>query len=245
MRSLAAFFAPCMSLVFAVPVEAATFVDATFNLSDYTITRSLQSGTATVSQAGSAGNPGSALLVTYVVPAAPPFTNTFGNVYFLNNTFTYDPANSGALSSISWSVDKEVNIIRPANFGLFNAQTFVIFQAGNYYASAVSLSSTQGVFQAANVTTSMNDFSLVTDLAVGTLNSTRHPSFSDGVMEFGFRNGYGIGPQIAAEMQILQDNFSVTLTPAVAAIPEPKTYVLLLAGLGLLAWGVARPRHIR
>jgi len=36
---------------------------------------------------------------------------------------------------------------------------------------------------------------------------------------------------------------NVLVTPAVAAIPEPETYAMLLAGLGLLGWQARRKRH--
>ena len=246
MKKLAAFLTPATLLVLALPALAdPTFVDTTFNLSDYTITKSLQSGTATVSQSAAGGNPGSALFVDFVVPASPPFTTTYGNVYYLNNGFTYDPAASGALSSIGWSIDRKVTIVQPANFGLVNGQTFLLFQSGKYYTAGISLPGTQGVYLTASVTTSFSDFSLVTDMAVGTVNNTLHPSFAAGLIQFGFRNGYAIGPQTAAELQDLQDNFSVTLNPAVAAVPEPETYAMLLVGLGLLASTGARRRRGR
>jgi hypothetical protein len=241
MKKLATLLAPAALLALALPAAAApTFADSTFNLADYTITKSLQSGTGVVSQSASGGNPGSALEIDYTVPAAPPFTNTYGNIYFLNNGFTYDPSVDGALSSIAWSMDKKTTILQPSNFVLVNGQSFLVLQGGNYYAAAVGLASTQGVYQTASLTTSFSDFSLVTDMAAGTVNSALHPSFAAGLMEFGFRNGYGIGPQTAAQLQVFEDNFSVTLTPAVAAVPEPQTFALLLPGLALLAWTRAR-----
>ena len=142
---------------------AATFSDSTFNLADYTITKSLQAGTATVSQSANGGNPGSAMEVDYVVPPGPAFTNTFGAVYFLNNAFTYEPGASGALTSISWSIDKKVTIVKPANLGLVNGQTFLISQGGSFYAAAVGLPGVIGTYITASITTLSSDFSLVTD----------------------------------------------------------------------------------
>ena len=39
---------------------------------------------------------------------------------------------------------------------------------------------------------------------------------------------------------VFYDN--VTVTPTIAAIPEPETYAMLLAGLGVMAWLARRRR---
>ena len=223
-----------LSLSLGVPVEAATFTDQTFNLADYTITQSLQTGTATISQVQTGGNPGSAILADYVVPVGPPGTNEVGSVFYLNNSFIYNPGSSGALSTITLSLDKNVNITpSPANFG--NAQSFLIFQGGNYYLDAVALGSNQNVYLTATLTATASDFSLI-NVASGAVDGTAHPSFASGILQFGFRNGFLFDPQSSGEVRILEDNFNVTLTPSVAAVPEPETYALMLAGLSALSF---------
>ena len=73
-------------------------------------------------------------------------------------------------------------------------------------------------------------------MSSGAVDSTAHPSFAAGILEFGFRNGFIFDPQTAGEARILEDNFNVTFTPMVAAVPEPETYALMLAGLSALGF---------
>lgn len=232
-----------LSLSLGLPVEAATFSDQTFNLADYTITKHLQIGTAAISQTVTGGNPGSAILVDYVVPAGPPATNEVGSVFYINNSFVYDPGSSGTLSTVTFSIDKKVNLVPSPGSSFGNGQSFLIFQGGNYYVDAVALAPIQNVYLTATLAATASDFSLITNLSSGAVDSTAHPSFAAGVMEFGFRNGFVFDPQTAAEATILEDNFSVTLTPSVAAVPEPETYGMMLVGLGFLGWRARRSRR--
>lgn len=229
-----------VTLSLGLPVEAATFTDQTFNLADYTITKSLQTGTATISQTLTGGNPGSAILVDYLVP---PSANELGSVFYLNNSFTYDPGSSGTLSMVTFSIDKNVNIMPPPAPDFGNGQSFLIYQGGNYYVGAVALASTTNAYQTATLAATASNFSLITNLSSGATDSTAHPSFAAGIIKFGFRNGFGFDPQTAAEVTILEDNFNVTLTPSVAAVPEPETYAVMLVGLGLLGWRARRSRR--
>jgi|GEM_PF-2394881 len=228
-----------LSLSLGVPVEAATFSDQTFNLVDYTIIKSLQIGTATISQTLTGGNPGSAILADYVVPAGPPSTNEFGSVFYLNNNFIYNPGSSGGLSAVTFSIDKNVNLFPSPGTNFGNGQSFLIFQGGNYYLDAVALASTQNVYLTATLTATASDFSLINPSS-GAVDNTAHPSFAAGIMEFGFRNGFRFDPQTASEAKILEDNFNVTLTPLVAAVPESETYALMLAGLSGLGFMARR-----
>ena len=232
-----------LSLSLGLPVEAATFSDQTFNLADYTITKHLQIGTATISQTATGGNPGSAILVDFVVPAGSPLKNERGSVFYLNNSFSYDPMSSGTLSTVTFSIDKKVNINPSPGSNFGNAQSFLINQGGNYYVDAVALAPTQDVYLTGTLVASASDFSLITNLSSGAVDSTSHPSFAAGVMEFGFRNGFVFDPQTAAEAMILEDNFNVTLTQSVAAVPEPETYAMMLVGLGFLGWRARRNRR--
>ncbi|MDP9044461.1 MAG: PEP-CTERM sorting domain-containing protein [Pseudomonadota bacterium] len=225
-----------LSVSLVSPVRATTFVDQTFNLSDYTITQSLQVGTATVTQTQSGGNPSPAIEVDYVIPAVASSGSELGSVFYLNKNFTYDPASNGALASLTFMIDKNIDIVRPPSTGVTNGQSFLIFQGGSYYVDAVALGSKQNVFHTADLTAGAGDFSLITNLSSGAVDSSVHPSFAGGLMEFGFRNGFVFDPQTAAEVRIVEDNFSVALTPAVPAVPEPESYALLLAGLGLVGW---------
>ncbi len=232
-----------LSLSLGLPVEAATFSDQTFNLADYTITKNLQIGTATVSQTLTGGNPGSAMMVDYVTPAGPPAMNEIGSVFYLNNSFIYNPGSSGTLSTVTFSIDKNVNLVPSPGSNFGNGQSFLINQGGNYYVDAVALASTQNVYLTGTLVATASDFSLITDPSSGAVDSTSHPSFAAGILEFGFRNGFIYDPQTAVEATVLEDNFNVTLTPSVAAVPEPETYAMMLAGLGFLGWRARRSRR--
>lgn len=165
---------------------AKTFSDSTFNLADYTqSTFQTGGGTVTVSQTTTDGNPGSALVVITDAPATQ--TSYAASVYFIRDSFSWNPATDGTLSSVSWSED--VYLTNTPGGVTAISGDLLMFQSGNYYVNYASLPTNTGVFQTASANNlTATGFSLVTDLATGGTNTAVHPDFSE-PLAFGFLSG--------------------------------------------------------
>ena len=166
--------------------HAKTLSDSTFNLANYTqSTFQTGGGTVTVSQTTTDGNPGSALVVTTDAPATHTSYSAF--VYFVGNSFSWNPAIDGTLKAVSWNEDLYLTNT-PGSVTAISGD-ILVFQSGNYFVNYQSLPTTTGVYQtaaASNLTSS--DFSLVSSLASGGTNSSVHPDFS-APLTFGFLSG--------------------------------------------------------
>lgn len=153
-----------------------TFSDTTFNLADFS--QSLfqtGGGTVSVSQTTTDGNPGSALLVTTDAPATHALFSA--GVYFVRNSFSWNPASDGNLYTVSWNEDVYLTNTPSATTSI--GGDLFIFQAGNYYINYQDLPTITGVFQTAAATNlTASAFSLVVDLPSGDTNSNVHPDFT-------------------------------------------------------------------
>lgn len=220
------------------PALATVFSDSAFDLDSYSISKFMQSGTVDVSQTLNGGNPGAALFVDTKVPA-PGFDNSFGRVFLFNKSFTYNPQTDGAIDTVSWSIDKYVQIISPPNSGLFNATGMVILQGGKIYDTTVVLPSTQGVFlTAGGQALRSSSFNLVTDPTTGATDASSHPDFASGLMQFGTRIAFGVAAGSGDyESLVKMDNFSVTVA---TSVPEANSALMALIGIGLLSVAVRK-----
>jgi hypothetical protein len=215
-----------------------TFTDGTFNLSNYSIT-TLQSGggTINVSQTTTAGNPSPAMQVVTAVSGTAG--NFLGLGYFLNTFFTYDPGTQGAINSINFSEDINFSI---SGFDVFLAAegaSSLISQNGNLYIDRFSAPVNAGVWETVTASIVQSDYDLITNVNTLADDSTQHPNFASGPVEFGFISAWSSPSLNANTSTELFDNFTITVN---ATSPEPATFLLL--GAGLSGVGFIRRRHV-
>lgn len=209
---------------------AVTFTDTTFNdLANYSV-ESYQSGGGTINifQTLTAGNPAQALEIDRTVPPG----SFLAVEYFLNRSFIYDPGTQGAVTSIGFSGD--VFFQAPVSIsGEFDVA--LISQAGNLYATVITLPASTGVWEtgsASNVQAS--DFGLITNKSLFAIDSTRHPNFSSGSLEFGFLAAWGIPGGTSGYTGVERiDNVSLTINSATST-PEPATCRVMILGLAVI-----------
>ncbi len=232
--------------LFARPAFADTiFNDGTFNLSNYTINSYPTNGdTVNVTQTLTGGNPGAALEIMISAPATGSST-TYAFTYALNNTFVYYPSVQGAITSISFSNDRNVASITGASLGS-EAATSMILQGGNYYQYEIPLPPVAGTWETASKTGLVaSDYELVTNLSTDAVNAARHPNFAAGPLTFGEKTGYTDPPGLpATTAENLVDNLRYDIISAPTAptsVPEPGALNLL--GLTIVGAAVARQKR--
>jgi hypothetical protein len=229
----------------SMAAASVTFSDSTFNLSDYSISKYQFGGAdATVSQT-SFGNPGAALQIETHSPGII-LNHNYATQYLINNNFRYDPTVQGVINTISASEDIVGQFFQTGSSYPYNpigsgrGGLILIEQAGNIYTNvrgnvAPPISGTYDFNSVHANGLKATDFGLVTDFTTFQVDERQHPNFSNGVLEFGFPGGphatdfYGL-PETITVVRI--DNFSLT----VSSVPEPETYAMLLAGLGLIGF---------
>jgi hypothetical protein len=232
-------------VVSSVATASTTFSDSTFNLSDYSISTYQTSGVENTVSQTSSGNPGPALQIQVHIPRT--FESTFhASQAIINTTFRYDPSIQGAIDSLEQSLDWRGVVVQNgvsvpySPVGTQIGGLLLIRQDGHSY---VPLSRDTGSSIVGGETFShahffdlkASDFGLVTDPLSRSIDSTQHPSFTSGVLEFGLPLGFSgtnlFGfPETNATATI--DNLSIT----VSSVPEPETYAMLLAGLGVVSF---------
>lgn len=219
----------CAATMNLVKASEITFFDGTFTNSDWTNSINISQGPfSSVSysdtQVASGGNPGD-----YRLDTRTWGLGTQAQVYNLNSLAVYDPSKQGAIGSISFSED----II---GFGSNDGDTYgdglLLEQGGQLFVGAlVASSSGTNTWQSrSSIGLTAADFTPFFGVS--------HPDFSKegGPIMFGYiRTNTNPGGIVTLQDGI--DNWSVT----VSTIPEPETYVLMLAGF-LIIGTVAR-RH--
>lgn len=232
--------------VSSIAAANVTFSDSTFNLSDYSITKYQTNGIDVTATQTSSGNPGPALQIEMHVP------RTFESViratqYIINTNFRYDPSVQGAITSIDVSEDLRGVITQngasiPFNpvGGSHGGGLMLIRQGEHLYTNLIGIAGPPVVGNNNFGSThadglKASDFGLVTDAATLKIDDTQHPSFTNGVLEFGVPTGiYGTNlfgfPETTAVASI--DNLSFTIS----TVPEPETYAMLLIGLGIVGF---------
>jgi hypothetical protein len=234
-------------LTLATPSQATSFLDTTFNLANYSST--VYSGTTTptsnVVQTGS-GNPGTAYEVNFQYGPAVNGIDVLATA--LNNTFTYNPTVSGAISTLDVSLDRYAFPVRDGvstGIGSYTLRVLVL-QGGNLYESSQALfgSDAGGIWHTLSTTgLTASNFGLFNASNLNSIDFTNNPNFASGPITFGFamRNGGDNTPIVQSASGILRaDNFSININAA--AVPEPATWAMMIMGFGFVG-GAMRSRR--
>jgi hypothetical protein len=211
-------------------IAATTFSDSAMNVDDYSLTTFAPSQTVSAFTTLAGGNPGSALQVDFQGTG-----KSF--LYFLNKTFVYNPATSGAITGIDWSSDGYIT--NSTGVGS-HFQTLLLKQGDNLYSFSKAISTAQATWDTASaIGLKSTDFSLITNLATSSQDSSSHPSFTTGgPIQFGFAGGLFVNSASRAVER--SDNLFVTIH----AVPEPATTALWMFGLAALGLrAVHKRRH--
>jgi PEP-CTERM motif len=233
-------FAAALLLVVAaaspLSAQSVTYSQGTFDSNQWSFSTITQSGpvSGTEQLVGTGGNSGSNWLHTFSLGVASG-ANRY-RVANINNTFTYDPRVNGALASLSFSFDLLGLSTSGFSEPFFGSYVPTLRQNGLYFFLANG---------GLRPTTSWSTYSISSSSFVNWLDPNNQggslrPDFSAAgtTMEFGYiMSGGGECPVglvcSAASFASRLDNFSVTAN-AVSTVPEPSTYALMAAGLGVL-----------
>lgn len=236
------------ALLLATPAAAASFSDATFNTSDYVLTQYSGMGVSTTLGQTPSGNPGTGLEGSYEAAGANPTGVLFTA---LNTTFVYDPSVSGAITSLSASLDRYfVPSVDGAelNVGSYSLR-ILAEQGGNLYQSIFIF----GPFNApggdwytlSQTGIQASDFKLFDPNNFGAPGTTTGLDFGGGAITFGFAmraagavDGNGDPLQVPTSGVLRADNFSVNIS----TVPEPSVWAVMVAGFGLLGGALRRGR---
>jgi len=217
--------------------QSVTYSQGTFEPSQWSFSNITRSGpvSGTEQLVGTGGNPGSHWLHTFSIEMAGG-TNRY-RVANINNTFTYDPRVNGALASLNFSFD----LIGFNSEGFaelfFGVYVPTLRQNGLYFfLPDGALDPTTRSWSTLSVSSSSSENWRDPNNQNGSL----RPDFSAAgtTMEFGYIMSGGTGCPVgltcgAASFSSGLDNFSVTAN-TVSTVPEPSTYALMAAGLGVL-----------
>lgn len=212
----------------AMPATASTvFADDTFDLTGYTI-QTFQSGGASIntSQILTGGNPGAAVQALHTVPT---HSSTFYiSQYLMNSSFVYDPGTQGAIDTIDFLGDAYV-LMSPGPLTASGIAA-ILSQGGDYYVHWVSIPIVNNSWQTGSQNGLLaTDFNLVNNLLTGATDSTSHPDFTSGNIQFGLFLGEWTTGTVAQNWDLRLDNISYTVN----AVPIPAA--VWLFGSGLLA----------
>jgi hypothetical protein len=247
MPRLALLPAAALALAFAAPAESAAasaglnLLIGDFNAADWTLVAITDEGPADAAMAIDAnlGNPGSHWVISYSTPRGGGVSTSVNRLGAFYTAAAYDPALSGGLLSLAFSADIKglsssfafdtLGQIRPAL--LQDGVTYTVI-GSDFVGSKAQIGtylSRQWSFEAT-----------AADWVPAVTGSTQRPDFSAGAAPIyaGFRYALGTSCSSASGCAggsafLSLDNFSATLTPVAAAVPEPSTWLLWMAGLGL------------
>lgn len=223
-----------------------TFSDNTFNLANYSSSGVFVFGGATLTYAqcatcGVGGTQGLQFLSTNPASLSPA-----SEVSLINTSFSVDPGSQGAITSITFSVNKDFTVTVPSGTsgaGPVGSVTHpAIYQNGNYYvatlpsSSPVSPPGTTGYFTVSG-TLGASDFTLF-NLATGTF-GTGHPNFASGSMQFGLMVQNNNGDTVALNYEKDYDNLQYTITTAA----EPSWWFLIVGTALVQFAGIVRRQH--
>lgn len=225
-------------------VAAQTVSDSTFLDANWTGTQFVagNGGASTGTQVLVGGNPGPYRNVTDQLNAAPVAGQTIVLSAHIYTPFTYDPAVSGAIGSLTYAEDAACT---SGCFGDGQSTGPALVQGGNFYIlSSSSVVTGPGLAWLPHTLNALTaaDFGLVNVTQFTIFDNTQHPDFSasGAPIQFGFFRGNGTGVNgggytLAAGI----DNWQTTI--AAAAPPTFRVGVPALGnvGLGMLAGTLA------
>lgn len=178
-------------------------------------------GTATVSREATGGNPDGHLNVTTLSGSLVYGTAIFTSTATLN-----------ALQGESFGFSVDV-LAGPGSYGAGQAIQLLVEQNGAIYGNFLDTTGSHATWNTFSASGTFDQSAFSRLIGAGPVN----PDFSGGTLT---RFGFAAGNESSGTLTQYYDNFSLT-SPAIAPVPEPETYALLLAGLGLV--GFAARRH--
>jgi hypothetical protein len=241
---LAALPAAGFALAFAAHATAAglSLTIGDYSAADWSLIQITDDGPAEANMVIDAnlGNPGSHWVISYFTPAGTGTSASLNRLGAFYTAQAYDPALSGALQKLAFSADVRglsssfafdtLGSLRPAL--LQNGVTYTVI--GSDLVTGKALIKPEYLSQAWSFQATAADW--VPPVA----GSTQRPDFSaSGAPIFvGFRYTLGtncnsVNGCTGGSAFLSVDNFSATLTPMAAAVPEPSSWLMLATGLGL------------
>jgi hypothetical protein len=206
----------------AASASAVTFTDSAFNLADYTESPLYASGMDVLYIQNLIYGPCCALQIDAI--SMNPVSSSA--LAFINTSFSYDPATSGAIMSLSASADKDLMATAPLK-GFGNTFHPTIEQGGKFYVASIPGPSLFGMntgykeLAASGLTAA--DFQEY-DFSTGKF-VAGNPDFSGGLMEFGLTQMFTINDAPGLLATALYNDLAITLntTPAITVSPTPQS----------------------
>jgi hypothetical protein len=242
---------PAVALALACAAHAASAAEppglvlqvGDFNAADWTLLAITDDGPADAAMVIDAnlGNPGSHWVVSYVTPPGGGVSSSVNRLGAFYMAAAYAPALSGALQRLEFSADIRA-ISSSFAFDTLGQIRPTLLQDGVTYTVIGSDFSTSKTQLGPYLSRQWSFEATAADWVPPTAGSAQRPDFSAGAAPIyvGFRYALSTSCSSAngcagGSAFLSVDNFSATLTPVAAAVPEPSAWLLLATGLGLVA----------
>lgn len=215
-----------------------------FNAADWTLLAITDDGPAEANMVidPNLGNPGSHWVISYFTPQSSGLSSSTNRLGAFYTAAAYDPALSGALQKLAFSADVR-GLSSSFAFDTLGSIRPALLQDGvTYTVIGSDLVTGKAMISTDYLSKQWSFEATAADWVPPVAGSAQRPDFSAGgaPIHVGFR--YTLGTSCnstngctGGSAFLSLDNFSATLTPVAAAVPEPSAWLLLGAGLGLLA----------